>query len=351
MKNRLLPFQVVPHAVHPHAAHATEKCNALCVMNNVSRETISFFVYHFLITSLVFFFTLLSCHPPASAKTFPPPSSHSPEYSPCNFGTVSRVIDGDTFELSDGTRVRLIGVDTPETVDTRTDVMWFGREASKKVKEWIVGEKVCLKRDRDKTQDTDKYGRLLRYVWKYPKSKKKTDNTEMSEGFFVNAEIIRQGYGFAYTRYPFQYLEDFRTYERDARQNNRGLWDRGKYKIWKKEIEKNKLFAETCGKLETICPADTIKYTGQSKTVRFFVKKSYDSGKAIFLNSKNNYKNRDNFTAVIFETDKNKFPPNAADVYMGKTIDVRGLVKIYNGRAEIILNSKSQIKIITSYPQ
>jgi len=44
------------------------------------------------------------------------------------------------------------------------------------------------------------------------------------DGIFLNAEIIKQGYGFAYTRFPFKYLEDFRQYEREARKNNRGLW-------------------------------------------------------------------------------------------------------------------------------
>ncbi|MCK5512557.1 MAG: thermonuclease family protein [Thermodesulfovibrionia bacterium] len=305
----------------------------------------------YLFISSVISVELFFAHPLQSMEIFSPPSSHSPENSLCDFQTVSKVIDGDTFELSDSTRIRLIGVDTPETVDSRTEIMWFGKEASKKMREWIAGETVCLKRDRDKTQDTDKYGRLLRYVWKYTDSKKTTEHTEISEGFFVNAEIIRQGYGFAYTRYPFRYLEDFRKYEKDARENNRGLWNRGKYKIWKKEIEENKLLAETCGQSETVCPEDALRYTGQLKTVRFFVKKSYDSGKAVFLNSKNNFKDHDNFTAVIFETDRNKFPPNAADIYMGKTIDVRGHIKNYKGRAEIILSTKSQIEIIMSYPR
>ncbi len=57
----------------------------------------------------------------------------------------------------------------------------------------------------------DKYNRTLAYVY-------------LLDGTFVNAEIIRQGYGFAYTRYPFKYLEQFRKLEREARAGNRGLW-------------------------------------------------------------------------------------------------------------------------------
>lgn len=57
----------------------------------------------------------------------------------------------------------------------------------------------------------DKYGRLLAYIY-------------LSDGTFLNAEIIKQGYGFAYTRFPFKYMEDFRLYEKMARENRRGLW-------------------------------------------------------------------------------------------------------------------------------
>ena len=273
------------------------------------------------------------------------PISEKQETSKCIFQTVSRVIDGDTFELSDGARIRLIGVDTPETVDPRKNVQWFGREASKKLKEWIENETVCLRQDRDKTQNIDKYGRLPRYVWKYTAP----DKTKI-EDFFVNAEIIKQGYGFAYTRYPFEYLEEFRKYERDARENNRGLWDNKKQETWEKEVEKNKAFAKSCGKAETICPEDAINHIGLHKTVRFFIKKSYDSGKAVFFNSKNDFKDYDNFTAVIFETDKNNFPPQPADFYWGKTVDVTGKIKEYEGRAEIILKDRAQIRIIDSPP-
>jgi micrococcal nuclease len=46
----------------------------------------------------------------------------------------------------------------------------------------------------------------------------------LEDGTFLNAEIIKQGYGFAYTRFPFKYLDEFRRYEREARENKRGLY-------------------------------------------------------------------------------------------------------------------------------
>ncbi|MBI4654023.1 MAG: thermonuclease family protein [Nitrospirae bacterium] len=250
----------------------------------------------------------------------------------CDYQIVSRVIDGDTIELSDGRVVRLIGVDTPETVDPREGVQWFAREAAKKLREWILDKKVCLKKDREQVQDIDKYGRLLRYVWR--------------DDFFVNAELINQGYGFALTIHPFQYLEDFRRHERKAREGNLGLWDKERQKEWEKDVEKSKSLAATCGKGKIICPQEAVNYIGKYKTVRFFVAKSYDSGEAIFLNSKNDFRDHDNFTAIIFKKDRNKFSADPADYYRGKTIDVVGRIKEYEGRAEIILEEPSQIKIL-----
>jgi micrococcal nuclease len=301
---------------------------------------------------LFLFFALALSYPPHAREIFPPIPHNESEISKCNFQRVSRVIDGDTFELLDGTRIRLLGVDTPEVVDPRKDVQWFGREASKKLKEWIEGKTICLRQDKDKTQNVDKYARLLRYVWSestrdsYQTRTEKSTTGEQTFTFFVNAELIKQGYGFAYTRYPFEYLEDFRRYEREARENNRGLWDEKKYEIWRREVEKNRIIAKTCDRAGTICPENAINHIGKKKTVRFFIEKSHDSGKAVFFNSKNNYTDPDNFTVVIFKEDKDKFPDEPADFYWGKTVDVTGIIKEYKGRAEIILKDNSQIKIV-----
>jgi len=279
-------------------------------------------------------------------EILPLPDTNEVKASKCAFHRVLKVIDGDTFVIPDGTKVRLIGVDTPETLDPRKEVQWFGKEAAKTSREWLEGRIVCLRQDRDKTQDIDKYGRLLRYVWKYADEEQAINDHKGLNGFFVNAELIKQGYGFAYTRFPFQHMEDFRGYERLARENNRGLWDKEKQTQWEEEFENNKAFAKTCGEEDTICPEDAINTIGKYKIVRFFVEKSHDSGNAVFLNSKNNYTDHDNFTAVIFKNDKKNFSTHPADYYWGKTIDVKGMIKEYNGRAEVILKDISQIEII-----
>lgn len=122
--------------------------------------------------------------------------------------TVVRVVDGDTLLLDGNERVRLIGVDTPETVDPRRPVQRFGKEASAFTRSRVEGRRVRLAFDRERT---DRYGRTLAYVY-------------LEDGTFLNAELVRLGYAHAYTRFPFQYMDEFRAYEREARENRRGLW-------------------------------------------------------------------------------------------------------------------------------
>jgi micrococcal nuclease len=122
--------------------------------------------------------------------------------------TCVRVIDGDTILLDGDERVRLIGVDTPELHRPNTPVQYFAREAGAFTRRLVEHRRVRLEYDRDRR---DKYGRTLAYV-------------RLEDGTFVNLEIVRRGYGFAYTRYPFRYLDEFRAAERAARKSGAGLW-------------------------------------------------------------------------------------------------------------------------------
>jgi len=103
----------------------------------------------------------------------------------------------------------MIGVDTPETKHPKKPVQYFGKEASEFTRQMIEGKAVVLEYD---WKRRDRYGRLLAYVY-------------LPDGIFLNAEIIKEGYGFAYTRYPFKYLDEFRSYEREARESGIGLWN------------------------------------------------------------------------------------------------------------------------------
>jgi micrococcal nuclease len=128
--------------------------------------------------------------------------------SSAEWRTVVRVVDGDTLVLDGGERVRLIGVDTPESVDPRRPVQYFGKDASAFTRRVIEGRRVRLERGWEKR---DRHGRTLAYVFR-------------DDGLFLNAEIIRQGYGHALTRFPHPHLEAFRALERQARDSRRGLW-------------------------------------------------------------------------------------------------------------------------------
>ena len=144
---------------------------------------------------------------------------------------VLEIIDGDTFKIDlEGQimSVRIIGVDTPETVHPYRSAEEYGYEASDYLKDLLEGMFVSLSFDEDKT---DVYGRLLAYVY-------------MSE-VFVNAEIIKQGYGYAYTKYPFKYLDDFIKYEEQARSDGVGIWSSDVIvEIVEDEVDEEDLIAE-----------------------------------------------------------------------------------------------------------
>ena len=126
---------------------------------------------------------------------------------------VTRVIDGDTVELlMDGKpiTVRMIGVDTPETVHPSKPVEYYGKEASMFTKNLLRGEEVYI--ELEQGNPVGRYGRKLLYLYRVP------------DGLFVNLEIIRQGYGQAYTVYPFQHMELFKHYENRADKLSKGLW-------------------------------------------------------------------------------------------------------------------------------
>lgn len=127
--------------------------------------------------------------------------------------TVVKVIDGDTLILSDSRHVRLIGVDTPELHHPRKPVQYFAEEARQFTSSQCLGKSVRLEYDfvNKVRKDLDKYRRTLAYVY-------------LKDGRLLNAEIIKQGYGFCYTRFPFEKMDDFRMYEKEAKEAGRGLW-------------------------------------------------------------------------------------------------------------------------------
>jgi micrococcal nuclease len=124
------------------------------------------------------------------------------------------VVDGDTLDVLLGgrrTRLRLIGINTPEVVDPRRPVQCFGREASARAHELLDGQTIWLEADASQGE-RDAFGRLLRYVW-------------LPDGRLFNLQMVAEGYAREFTfRLPYRYQALFREAERQARERGLGLW-------------------------------------------------------------------------------------------------------------------------------
>ncbi|MCK4386929.1 MAG: thermonuclease family protein [Candidatus Pacebacteria bacterium] len=133
------------------------------------------------------------------------------------FYPVIKVVDGDTLYIDmDGQKqiLRLIGIDTPETVHPSKPVECFGREASAKAKEVLTGQSIRI--EKDTTQgELDKYDRLLVYVF-------------LKDGTNFNKMMIEQGFAYEYTyNLPYKYQSEFKLAEDTAITEKRGLWADG----------------------------------------------------------------------------------------------------------------------------
>ncbi|REJ67992.1 MAG: thermonuclease [Planctomycetota bacterium] len=137
-----------------------------------------------------------------------PPAAEPPPLVEGDY-VVRRVVDGDTLLMTDGVRVRLIGVDTPETVKPDAPVEPWGKEAAEFTRNFVAGGNVRLRFDRERLDD---FGRTLAYVY-------------VGEAM-LNEELIRAGLSPARTRFRYApaMKKRFRTAEDEARRAGRGIW-------------------------------------------------------------------------------------------------------------------------------
>ena len=122
---------------------------------------------------------------------------------------VVQAVDGDTVVLINGDRLRYIGIDTPEKFDPRKPVQCFAAEASERNKQLVEGKMIKFYKD---VNEYDIYGRWLGFVY-------------LEDGTFVNEELVKQGYAFAYHYVPdISKSEIFNAAQTYARENKLGLW-------------------------------------------------------------------------------------------------------------------------------
>ena len=138
----------------------------------------------------------------------------SPSVAGPGLATVERVVDGDTVSvrLAGRTeRVRLLGIDTPESIKADTPVECFAKEAAGRLSA-LLPRRATVRLVRD-VEERDRYGRLLAYVYRQP------------DGLFVNLDLVRGGYAQLLTYPPnLAHVDEMRQAAGDARRAGRGLW-------------------------------------------------------------------------------------------------------------------------------
>ena len=133
--------------------------------------------------------------------------------------TVSYVVDGDTLDLNVAddinqkkhTRVRLLGIDTPETKKPNSPIMYFGQDAFKKTKQLTLDKVVTVILD-PLSKSRDRYGRLLCHI-------------KLSDDTFLSQVLIEQGYCYVDPRFPHSFYRKYEKLGRQARRKKIGLWE------------------------------------------------------------------------------------------------------------------------------
>jgi len=227
--------------------------------------------------------------------------------------TVSRVVDGDTIELSNREMVRYIGIDTPE-IREKKNSEWvynprpYAEEAKAFNQKLVEGKPVRLEFD---VQKMDKYKRLLAYVYV---------GEEMA-----NIEMVREGLAMIYTYPPnVKYSQRFLDAQKEARDSKKGLWV---------DLEEN-----------TIATSDAKNNIGRVRMIKAEVVDTHLTEKLLILKFKNSFK------VVIY---KNNIPPGLKgmvrspnEYFKGKTVKVYGIIKEYKGYPEIVLHDMAQLEVV-----
>ncbi len=223
------------------------------------------------------------------------------------------IIDGDTFRLSNGETVRLIGIDAPELSQPG------GEESRQYLTQLILNKGITLEKG---YEDRDKYNRLLRFVY--------------IGSLCINEEMIRQGYAEArYLPSNDPLREYYIQLEIEAEIAKAGLWSAN---IFQPRSQLN-----WDSDIPIIDWRNADQYYGQYVIVEGAIVNTYNSGNVCFLNFDTDYSY---FTAVIFACDFPEFSMSPDIYYLGKKVQIIGIIKEYKGSPEIIVKTPDQIRIL-----
>jgi micrococcal nuclease len=222
-------------------------------------------------------------------------------------GTVTYVFDGDTIRVrldGGGTRkVRLIGVDCPELDDDREAVRFLSFVARRFAHTRLIEKKVALIAGPEKQ---DAYGRLLAFV-------------EMEDGTIFNETLVREGFAWAFLKFPFDesLRKRLKAAEAEARASGRGLWRAEPYPV----VEA----AEARARLAEIV------------TVRFRCARATERGRLRILEAEGAL-----FEVVIPAAVLTALPGSLD--FKGRTLEATGLVEEFRGRPQIMIGVPSQLR-------
>lgn len=254
-----------------------------------------------------------------------------PDLPDGTFKIATKVIDGDTFLIEGGYSVRILGIDADER----------GYPCYQVAKEGL--EKLILKKNlklEKGVEDYDQYCRYLRYPF---------FNDEN-----ISLKMIEQGLAVArFSPEDIKYREEISLAEKKARQEGIGCeWstsgrttaeNKGDEEV-KMEFNWQNLTPETTG-LEVVEVCQAGNYYGKEMIVEGRVADTYRSKtNTIFLNFEKPYPNHC-FVSVLFSSDQYKFVQNPEDYYLNQVVRIKGEIKEYQGKPEIILKDPSQIEI------
>lgn len=237
---------------------------------------------------------------------------------------VTKVIDGDTFLIEGGYSVRILGIDADE------EGYDCYQEAKKELEEMILNKEVRLEMG---AENLDRYCRYLRYVFLDDKN--------------VGLELVKKGLAVArFSGDDVKYREEIVEAERRAKENKIGCkWVEKKLEEEKKtELKWEKLTPQLTGlKVINACEAENY-YEKEVIVEGKVVATTRSKTNTVFLNFEKPYPQQC-FSAVIFSADQYKFVSSPEDYYLNKTVRIRGEIKEYRGKPEIILKDPSQIEV------